>query len=79
MPFVEREERRPVIDLQGQDGNAFVLLGRARQYGKELGFSEEKITNLLNDMKSSDYRHLVDCFMEAFGEVVDVIPPDNWN
>ena len=56
-----------VIDLTGPDGNAFVLMGMAKQYAKQLGIDASKI---INDMRSGDYEHLVQVFDDAFGEFV---------
>ncbi len=56
-----------VIDLTGPDGNAFVLMGMAKQYAKQLGLDASKI---INDMRSGDYEHLVQVFDDAFGEYV---------
>ena len=56
-----------VIDLTGPDGNAFVLMGMAKRYAKQLGLDADLI---INDMKSGDYEHLVQVFDDAFGEYV---------
>ena len=56
-----------VIDLTGPDGNAFALMGMAKQYAKQLGIDASKI---INDMRSGDYEHLVQVFDDAFGEFV---------
>jgi len=65
-----REKRAPkeiVIDLTGPDGNAFALMGHAKSFAKQLGFTPEEITAMLNDMMSSDYEHLVQVFDDRFG------------
>lgn len=56
-----------VIDLTGPDGNAFVLMGMAKRYAKQLGLDADLI---INDMKSGDYEHLVQVFDDAFGDFV---------
>lgn len=61
------------IDVRGPDGNAFFLLGTATQLAKSLRYSKEKISEMLRDMKSSDYEHLLDVFEENFGEVVTLV------
>lgn len=69
------QQPRQEIDLRGPDGNAFVLLGRARIYAKQLGYDPQEITA---EMKSqSDYFHLVAVFDKYFGEFVDLIAPDD--
>ena len=56
------------IDLTGPQGNAFCLLGYARKFAKQLGQSEEQIDELLDEMRQSDYEHLVKVFDREFGE-----------
>jgi len=56
-----------VIDLTGPDGNAFALMGYASNFAKQLGLNEEEI---INDMMSSDYEHLLQVFDKHFGEFV---------
>ena len=60
------------IDLSGPDGNAFMLLGRASSIGKQLGMSKEEIQEILTEMKSSDYEHLIKVFDDNFGALVDL-------
>lgn len=79
MGFVQRRPERPVIDLQGPNGNAFYLLAIARGLAKELGFDKDEIKELTKEMKSSDYKNLVKVFDRAFGDHVDLILPDNWS
>ena len=56
-----------VIDLTGPEGNAFVLLGYAKQYAKQLKFGEKKI---VNEMMSGDYEELLKTFDRYFGDYV---------
>ena len=57
----------PVIDLTGPQGNAFVLLGYAKDFAKQLGLDYDKISE---EMKSSDYENLVETFDKYFGDYV---------
>jgi len=66
----EKEERGIEIDLSGPDGNAYVLMGYAKQYAKQLDYTQEKIDAMLIDMRSSDYEHLLQVFEDNFGEYV---------
>ena len=61
------------IDLTGPHGNAFFLLGTAQDFGKQLGMSKEEIIEMLEDMKSSDYEHLVETFDKHFGSFVTLL------
>jgi hypothetical protein len=63
-------DRKREINLDGPDGNAFVLLGYASRYADQLGLDKDAI---LKEMKSGNYRHLVETFDKHFGEFVDLI------
>jgi len=58
------------IDLDGEDGNAFYILGLAKRLGNKLGYDEEKVKRILRDMRSGDYVNLLKIFEEEFGELV---------
>ena len=64
---------RVEIDLRGPQGNAFYLLGTAKQYAKQLGYSEKLTSELINEMQSSDYDNLIEVFDRHFGDFVDLI------
>jgi hypothetical protein len=55
------------IDLTGPQGNAFYLLGAAKNLAKQLDFNSDKI---LNEMKSGDYENLIQVFDKNFGMFV---------
>ena len=61
------------IDIDGPDGNAFCLLGIARGFGFQLGWSKAKIAMVSADMKSGDYEHLIKVFDKHFGSFVDLV------
>lgn len=61
--------KRPVIDLSGPQGNAFALLGLAKQYAKQLDLP---IDDIRKEMMSGNYEHLVEVFDKYFGEFVDI-------
>lgn len=63
----EMEPTQITIDLTGPEGNAFVLMGKAANYAKQLGLNSEEI---LADMMSSDYEHLLEVFDKHFGSFV---------
>jgi hypothetical protein len=63
----KKENREIVIDLTGPDGNAFALMGYASNFAKQLGLNKEEI---INDMMSSDYEHLLQVFDKYFGSFV---------
>lgn len=63
----ERKNRGIEIDLTGPNGNAFYLLGLAKDLAKQLELKPEKI---LEEMKSSNYENLVIVFDKYFGDYV---------
>ena len=65
-----REKQQPkeiVIDLTGPQGNAFFLLGTAKDLAHRLGLSWDTIHS---EMTSSDYENLIQVFDEHFGDFV---------
>ena len=66
----EKTEKQIIIDLTGPDGNAFVLLGYAKNLAKQLNYSKKETEKLLSDMKSSDYENLLKVFDDNFGSFV---------
>lgn len=63
----EKENSRIEIDLTGPEGNAFVLLGYANQWGKQLGWNKGKRDKIKEKMMQGDYDNLVNTFDEYFG------------
>ena len=75
--------RRPIeIDLNGPDGNAFVLLSLAAKLGKQLGMSYDEIERIQEEMRLSTYDLLLLTFDKYFGELVilyrDGGAPTDW-
>tara|TARA_B100001094_G_scaffold95323_1_gene91301 strand:+ start:946 stop:1161 length:216 start_codon:yes stop_codon:yes gene_type:complete len=56
-----------VIDLTGQDGNAFCLLKYADTLSKKMDLDNDKI---YTEMTSGDYENLVQVFDRYFGSFV---------
>lgn len=63
-------DEKPSIDLDGPDGNAFVLMGTARTLARQLKLDPKKIGE---EMRSGDYEHLITTFDKYFGEYVDLV------
>lgn len=63
----EMPERPIEIDLSGPEGNAFVLMGYASKWLKQMGRNPKPI---LDDMRSGNYEHLLEVFEKEFGEFV---------
>tara|TARA_R110000765_G_scaffold182708_2_gene288668 strand:+ start:281 stop:505 length:225 start_codon:yes stop_codon:yes gene_type:complete len=65
---IKEKKRLPIeIDLTGPDGNAFVLLGKAKNLAKQLELDGDKI---IEEMTSGDYDNLLDVFDENFGSFI---------
>ena len=66
----ESDSGRIEIDISGEQGNAFHLLGLVNTLGKQLDFDKEKRQKIYDKMTSGDYEHLIEVFDENFGEYV---------
>jgi len=62
-----------VIDLTGPEGNAFVLLGYVKRFGKQLEWSDEQVKAVQDKMKAGDYENLVQVFDDTFGNFVTLL------
>ena len=56
-----------VVDLTGPEGNAFVLIGMAEKWSKQLGLDPEEVQA---DMMSGDYEHLLSVIEKHFGDYI---------
>lgn len=54
---------KPTLELSGVDGNAFMLLGKARKVALKNGMDWEKIHA---EATAGDYDHLLQTLMEYF-------------
>ena len=64
----KQEERGPIkVDLTGPDGNAFVLMGMAKRWARDLGLDGEMIQK---EMMMGDYENLLDVIEHYFGDYV---------
>lgn len=55
------------VDLTGPEGNAFVLMGYAKNWAKQLGLDYGEIQA---EMMGGDYDHLLETLDKHFGEYV---------
>ena len=67
-----KPEQKLELDLSGPEGNAYVLLGYAGRWGRQLGWSPEKIKTVQDMMKGGDYEVLVQVFDNFFGDYVTI-------
>ena len=64
------QPRKREINLNGTQGNAYFLLGTARNFGKQLDLD---VDSIIKDMESSDYEHLIKVFDKHFGFYVTLL------
>ena len=67
LPKKEKEDRMMEIDLTGPDGNAFVLMGIAKNLARQLGLDGDLITQ---EMRLGEYEDLLKTFDSYFGDFV---------
>ena len=63
----KQEPKETIIDLTGPQGNAFYLLRVASKYARQLGLDSDEV---INEMKSGDYEHLIEVFDSYFGDFI---------
>ena len=63
----KQPKREIIIDLTGPDGNAFVLIGKAMNFARQLGLDQKSIKE---EMMSGDYENLLEVFDKNFGHFV---------
>jgi len=61
------------IELEGSDGNAFVLMGITSSLMKQLGFSRDEVKETTDTMMSGDYGDLLITMDDAVGDYIDLI------
>jgi hypothetical protein len=66
MPSQENEEKKPQVKLVGEDGNAFRILGACQKAARRAGWKEDRIKEVIGEMTSGDYDHLLGTAMKYF-------------
>jgi len=64
------ESKKIEIDLNGPEGNAFLLVGLASRLGRQLGMDKFRIKCIQDEMMLSDYEMLIQTFDKWFGDHV---------
>lgn len=63
-----KEVKLPIhLDIDGPDGNAYVLLAYAKDLGKQLG---KNVDDIIDQMMIGDYNNLLKVFEKEFGHIV---------
>ena len=61
-----KSQNKPVVKLIGKDGNAFAIIGECRRAARKAGFTSEEISDIVSEMTSGDYNHLLVTAMTYF-------------
>tara|TARA_Y100001963_G_C6521912_1_gene327005 strand:+ start:126 stop:341 length:216 start_codon:yes stop_codon:yes gene_type:complete len=69
MAIIDKVDRKPIIDLNGPDGNAFYLLGMARKLSKQIGLDWNEVNDVMTE---GTYEELITAFDIYFGDYVDL-------
>ena len=54
------------VQLSGEDGNAFFIMGRASRAARRAGLTQDQIDEFLKEAKSGDYDHVLQTCMQYF-------------
>jgi len=57
--MTEDIKTKPFIQLSGEDGNAFFIMGRAMKALRKAGYTEEEIKQYETEATSGDYDNLL--------------------
>jgi hypothetical protein len=72
--FAKKRTDKIEVDLTGPHGNAYALMGLAqdlcKQFNRISGAEKYKVDEILADMKSSDYEHLLEVLEKHFGDYI---------
>jgi len=53
------------VQLSGEDGNAFAIMGKVKRAMERAGCSKEDVAEYLSESQSGDYDHLLRTAMET--------------
>jgi hypothetical protein len=62
----EQATVKPSVQLSGEDGNAFMIIGACRRSARRAGWSNARIEKVCEDMMSGDYDHVLQTAMKHF-------------
>ena len=57
------------VEMVGQDGNAFAILGRCKQAARDAGLEKAEIGAFIAEATSGDYDHLLQTAIHWFDTV----------
>ena len=65
----EKRFEKIQLDLTGEDGNVFYVMGLGKKIADKIGIDFDPICK---DMMSKDYGHAIRVFEKHFGDFVDI-------
>ena len=71
MTFKNKPVGRISIDLSGPDGNAFVVMGKAKRWHRDLGI-QTPWNEIQTEMMSGNYQNLILTLEKYFGKYIDI-------
>jgi len=60
------EKPKLKLDLDGPDGNAFMIMAICRRTAWDAGWNAERIKVFIDDCQSGDYKHLLETVHNNF-------------
>lgn len=64
----------PDVELVGQDGNAFAIMGRVQKALRRAGYPQEALDEYYRESTSGDYNNLLRVAMKWTGEDIGTDP-----
>ena len=62
----ELDPSKPYVKLVGNDGNAYAIMGACQRAARKAKWTPEKIAEVMADMQSGDYDHLLATAIKYF-------------
>ena len=59
-------ENKPTVQLSGNDGNAFAIIGACSRAAKNAGWDSARISEFEDEMMSGDYNNLLQVACKHF-------------
>jgi len=59
-------QNKPIVQLSGLNGNAFVIMGACKKAARKAKWSDEKTKGMIDKMMTSDYNNLLVVAMKYF-------------
>jgi len=57
---------KPVVELVGNNGNAFAIIGACKKAARKAGWDKERISEFVDEMHTGDYDNLLVVAMKYF-------------